>query len=54
MLGRAEIVIWRRHGRFVHVAMSLAIRHHNSFDSYAALWMSVLEATGQHPHFAEA
>jgi 6-phosphofructokinase 1 len=47
MSGRTEMLIGRWHGRFVHVPMSLAIRHRNTVDPHGDLWMSVLEITGQ-------
>jgi 6-phosphofructokinase 1 len=47
MSGRTEMLIGRWRGRFVHVPMSLAIRHRNAVDPHGDLWMSVLEATGQ-------
>ncbi len=51
MSGRTEMVVSRWHTRFVHVPMSLAIRHRNCVDPNGDLWMTVLESTGQPPRF---
>jgi 6-phosphofructokinase 1 len=51
MAGRTAMVVGRWHGRFVHVPISLATGSRNQVDPDGDLWMSVLEATGQPPHF---
>ncbi len=52
MSGRTEMMVGRWHGRFVHIPMSLAVRHRNLVDPHGDLWLSVLEATGQPRTFA--
>ena len=51
MCGRTEMVVGRWHSRFVHVPIPLAIRERNQVDPNGDLWMTVLESTGQPPHF---
>jgi 6-phosphofructokinase 1 len=51
MSGRTEMIVGRWHGRFVHVPMALAIKERYRVDPSGDLWMAVLEATGQPPHF---
>jgi 6-phosphofructokinase 1 len=51
MAGRTAMVVGRWHGRFVHLPISLATGSRNQVDPDGDLWMSVLEATGQSPHF---
>jgi 6-phosphofructokinase 1 len=51
MAGRTGMVVGRWHGRFVHLPISLATGSRNQVDPNGDLWMSVLEATGQPPHF---
>jgi len=52
MAGRTAMVVGRWHGRFVHLPISLATGSRNLVDPDGDLWMSVLEATGQPPHFS--
>jgi 6-phosphofructokinase 1 len=52
MAGRTSMVVGRWHGRFVHLPISLATGSRNQVDPNGDLWMSVLEATGQPPHFS--
>jgi 6-phosphofructokinase 1 len=52
MAGRTAMVVGRWHGRFVHLPISLATGSRNQVDPNGDLWMSVLEATGQPPHFS--
>lgn len=54
MAGRTAMVVGRWHGRFVHLPISLATASRNQVDPDGDLWMSVLEATGQPPHFSAA
>jgi 6-phosphofructokinase 1 len=51
MSGRTEMIVSRLHMRFIHVPMPLAIRQRNTVDPHGDLWMTVLESTGQPPHF---
>ncbi|HET9517328.1 MAG TPA: ATP-dependent 6-phosphofructokinase [Actinoplanes sp.] len=51
MAGRTEMVVGRWRGRFVHVPMPLVISKRNQVDPEGDLWLSVLETTGQPPHF---
>ena len=51
MAGRTELVVGSWRGRFVHVPIPLAVSSRNQVDPEGDLWMSVLEATGQPPHF---
>jgi 6-phosphofructokinase 1 len=51
MAGRTAMVVGRWHGRFVHLPIALATGSRNQVDPDGDLWMSVLEATGQPPHF---
>jgi 6-phosphofructokinase 1 len=52
MAGRTDMVVGRWHGRFVHLPIPLATSSRNQVDPNGDLWMSVLEATGQPPHFS--
>lgn len=47
MAGRTGMVVGRRHNRFVHVPISLAVSARNIVAPDGDLWLSVLEATGQ-------
>jgi 6-phosphofructokinase 1 len=51
MAGRTEMVVGRRHGRFVHLPMPLIVSRCNQVDPDGELWLSVLEATGQPARF---
>jgi 6-phosphofructokinase 1 len=48
MAGNTDMLIGRWHGRFVHVPLPLATRFRKQVDINEELWMSVIEATGQH------
>lgn len=52
MAGRTEMLVARRHRRFVHLPMPLAVSRRNHVDPYGDLWLSVLEATGQPARFS--
>jgi 6-phosphofructokinase 1 len=47
MAGKTGLIISFMHGRFVHVPIALATTERNTVDPEGALWMGVLEATGQ-------
>lgn len=47
MSGNTQVVIGYHAGHFVHVPMALATSGRQQVDPHGALWMSVLEATGQ-------
>ena len=47
LAGRTAMVVGRWHGRFVHIPMALAVSHRNQVEPSGALWLAVLEATGQ-------
>ncbi|WP_163554508.1 ATP-dependent 6-phosphofructokinase [Candidatus Frankia alpina] len=51
MSGRTEMVVGRWRRRFIHIPIALAVSQRNQVDPAGDLWMSVLEATGQPPHF---
>ncbi|MCM3923079.1 ATP-dependent 6-phosphofructokinase [Frankia sp. AiPs1] len=51
MSGRTEMVVGRWRRRFIHIPIGLAVSQRNQVDPAGDLWMSVLEATGQPPHF---
>ncbi len=51
MAGNTEMLIWRWHGRFVHVPMPLATRNRKQVDPGDDVWTSVIEATGQPRQF---
>src|SRR3984957_10353937 len=52
MAGRTAMVVGRWHGRFVHLPIALATGSRHQVDPDGALWMSVLEATGQPARFS--
>jgi 6-phosphofructokinase 1 len=47
MAGRTGMVVGRWRGRYVHIPMQLAVSRRNQVCPDGALWLSVLEATGQ-------
>jgi len=47
MAGRTDMVVGRRHNRFVHVPISLVVSQRNQVAPDGDLWLSVLESTGQ-------
>jgi 6-phosphofructokinase 1 len=47
MAGRTDMVVGRRHNRFVHVPISLVVSERNQVASDGDLWLSVLESTAQ-------
>ena len=47
MAGKTGVVIGRVHGVFTHVPLALATRSAKRIDPEGALWLSVVEATGQ-------
>jgi len=47
MAGRTDMVVGRRHNRFVHVPISLVVSERNQVAPDGDLWLSVLESTGQ-------
>ncbi len=51
MAGKTDVMISRWHKRFVLLPIPLAVRDRQLVDPYGDLWMSVLESTGQPPHF---
>jgi 6-phosphofructokinase 1 len=47
MAGRTDMVVGRRHNRFVHVPISLVVSQTNQVARDGDLWLSVLESTAQ-------
>ena len=47
MAGRTGMVVGRRHNRFIHVPISLAVSARNQVAPDGDLWLSVLEGTAQ-------
>lgn len=47
MAGRTDMVVGRRHNRFVHVPISLVVSECNQVAPDGDLWLSVLESTNQ-------
>ena len=47
MAGRTDMVVGRRHNRFIHVPISLVISERYQVAPDGDLWMSVLEQTAQ-------
>jgi 6-phosphofructokinase 1 len=47
MAGRTDMVVGRRHNRFVHVPIALVVSRRNQVAPDGDLWLSVLESTGQ-------
>jgi 6-phosphofructokinase 1 len=47
MAGRTDMVVGRRHNRFVHVPISLVVSETNRVAPDGDLWLSVLESTAQ-------
>ena len=49
MAGRTDMVVGRRHNRFVHVPIDTVVSHGNTVAPDGDLWLSVLESTAQPP-----
>jgi 6-phosphofructokinase 1 len=47
MAGRTDMVVGRRHNRFIHVPINLVISERNQVAPDGDLWLSVLESTAQ-------
>ncbi len=47
MAGRTDMVVGRRHNRFIHVPISVVVSECNLVAPDGDLWLSVLETTGQ-------
>jgi 6-phosphofructokinase 1 len=47
MAGRTDMVVGRRHNRFIHVPIKLVISERNQVAPDGDLWLSVLESTAQ-------
>lgn len=47
MAGRTDVVVGRRHNRFIHVPISVVVSECNLVAPDGDLWLSVLESTGQ-------
>jgi 6-phosphofructokinase 1 len=47
MAGRTDMVVGRRHNRFIHVPISLVVSECNQVAPDGDLWLSVLESTAQ-------
>lgn len=47
MAGRTEVVVGRRHGRFVHIPIRVAVSRRSTVEPDGDPWLSVLESTGQ-------
>ncbi|SDO54614.1 6-phosphofructokinase [Nakamurella panacisegetis] len=47
MAGRTDMVVGRRHNRFVHVPIAMAVSIRNQVAPDGDLWLSVLESTAQ-------
>jgi len=50
MAGRTDMMVGRRHNRFVHVPISVVISQANQVSPDGDLWLSVLESTAQPLH----
>jgi 6-phosphofructokinase 1 len=49
MAGRTDMVVGRRHNRFVHVPIDIVVSERNEVAPDGDLWLSVLESTAQPP-----
>ena len=47
MAGRTDMVVGRRHNRFIHVPIKLVVSERNQVATDGDLWLSVLESTAQ-------
>ena len=47
MAGRTDMVVGRRHNRFVHVPIDIVVSQRNEVAPDGDLWLSVLESTAQ-------
>jgi len=47
MAGRTDMVVGRRHNRFVHVPIDIVVSHRNEVAPDGDLWLSVMESTAQ-------
>ena len=47
MAGRTDMVVGRRHNRFIHVPIAHVISECNQVAPDGDLWLSVLESTAQ-------
>ncbi len=47
MAGRTDMVVGRRHNRFIHVPIGLAVSMRNQVAPDGDLWLSILESTAQ-------
>ncbi len=47
MAGRTDMVVGRRHNRFIHVPIALAVSMRNQVAPDGDLWLSILESTAQ-------
>jgi len=47
MAGRTDMVVGRRHNRFVHVPIDIVVSERNEVAPDGDLWLSVLESTAQ-------
>ncbi|HEY0240580.1 MAG TPA: ATP-dependent 6-phosphofructokinase, partial [Friedmanniella sp.] len=47
MAGRTDMVVGRRHNRFIHVPIAVVVSECNLVAPDGDLWLSVLESTGQ-------
>lgn len=47
MAGRTDMVVGRRHNRFIHVPIRLVVSERNQVATDGDLWLSVLESTAQ-------
>ena len=51
MAGKTGIVVARWHGTYVHVPIAMVTSARRTVDPTKDIWLSVLESTGQPPHF---
>ena len=47
MAGRTDMVVGRRHNRFIHVPIAHVVSERNQVAPDGDLWLSVLESTAQ-------
>lgn len=51
MAGKTGMLVGRWHGNFVHLPIGLVTQGRRRVDPDGELWLSVLECTGQRPHY---
>jgi 6-phosphofructokinase 1 len=51
MAGKTDVLVGYWHNVFIHVPIPAVVRRKKQLDPHGGVWMAVLEATGQPPHF---